>query len=133
VCWTATSVRCCPDKLSSVLDCHLSKMLSKQTIKCVGLPPKKTSNLLRQVQDDFGMKTPGIYTIHCKCEVYIGQTSRSIETRIKGHRPYRWHNQKNRQQWNTAALRIMLCYYMIPKYRLPNLAKWTLLLWKQSN
>jgi hypothetical protein len=48
-------------------------MLSKYTIKCVGLPPKKTSNLLHQVQDDFGLKTPGIYTIHCKCEVYIGQ------------------------------------------------------------
>jgi hypothetical protein len=58
-------------------------MLSKYTIKCVGLPSKKTSNLLCQVKDDFGLKTPGIYTIHCINEVYIGQTSHPIETRIK--------------------------------------------------
>jgi hypothetical protein len=33
-----------------------------------------------------GLKTPGIYSITCECgKVYIGQTGRSIQIRIKEH------------------------------------------------
>jgi hypothetical protein len=38
------------------------------------------------VKDDLGLKTPGVYSVPCECgQVYIGQTDRSIETRIKEH------------------------------------------------
>jgi hypothetical protein len=39
------------------------------------------------VKDDLGLKTSGMYSIPCECDqVYIGQTGRSIEARIKEHR-----------------------------------------------
>jgi hypothetical protein len=38
------------------------------------------------VKDDVGLKTPGMCSVPCKCgQVYIGQTGRSIETRVKKH------------------------------------------------
>jgi predicted GIY-YIG superfamily endonuclease len=38
------------------------------------------------VKDDLGLKTPGVYSVPCECaQVYIGQTGRSIETRVKEH------------------------------------------------
>jgi predicted GIY-YIG superfamily endonuclease len=38
------------------------------------------------VKDDMGPRTPGVYSMPCACiQVYIGQTGRSIETRIKQH------------------------------------------------
>jgi hypothetical protein len=53
-------------------------------IKPVDLPPKKIASVLRPVKDDLGLKTPGVYSIPCECGlVYIGQTGRSIDTRIK--------------------------------------------------
>jgi hypothetical protein len=61
-------------------------MLAKHNIRSVGLPPKKISNFLRPVKDDLGLRTPGVYGIPCDCgQVYIRQTGRSIETRIKEH------------------------------------------------
>jgi hypothetical protein len=63
---------------------HLSRMLAKLNIKSVGLPPRKISSFLRPVKDDLGLRTPGVYSIPCECgRVYIGQTGRSIATRIK--------------------------------------------------
>ena len=44
---------------------------------CIFLPP---------VKDAIGLKTPGIYRIPCECgTVYIGQSGRSIDLRIKEH------------------------------------------------
>jgi len=61
-------------------------MVAKQNIKCVVLPPRKISNLLRPAKDDLGLRTPGIYSIPCECgQLYIGQTDGSIQTRIKEH------------------------------------------------
>jgi hypothetical protein len=38
------------------------------------------------VKDDLGLKTPGVYSVPCECsQVYIGQTGRSVETRVKEH------------------------------------------------
>ena len=91
----------------------LNRMLSKYTIKYVGLPPKKTSNLLCQVKDDFGLKTPGIYTIHCKCELYIGQTSCPTETRIEGHWP---HIQLAQPEKSKVAEHIFPQYHAIQLY-----------------
>ena len=49
-------------------------------------PPAKISQLLRPVKDDLGLRTPGIYKIPCECgKVYIGQTGRTVQDRIKEH------------------------------------------------
>lgn len=41
------------------------------------------------MKDDLGLKTPGVYCILCECDmVYVGQSSRIIQTRVKEHR---WH------------------------------------------
>jgi hypothetical protein len=43
--------------------------------------------------DDFGLKIAGVYSIPCKCgKVYIGQTGRSIETRVN---KYLWRIRVN--------------------------------------
>ena len=42
--------------------------------------------MLRPVNDDQGLKTPGIYEIPCECgKVYIGQTGRTVSERISEH------------------------------------------------
>jgi hypothetical protein len=65
---------------------RISHMLSRHNIKFVGLPPRKIANFLRPVKDDLELKTPGVYSIPCECgQVYIRQTGRSIDTRIKEH------------------------------------------------
>jgi hypothetical protein len=64
----------------------LSRMLVKHNIKSIPLPPKKISNCLPPVKDAVGLRTPGIYSIPCECgKVYIGQSGRSIQIRIKEH------------------------------------------------
>jgi predicted GIY-YIG superfamily endonuclease len=64
----------------------LNTMLAKHNIKSVCLPPRKISSFIRPVKDDLGLMTPGVYSIPCECgQVYIGQTGRSIATRIKEH------------------------------------------------
>ncbi|PNF19831.1 hypothetical protein B7P43_G12503 [Cryptotermes secundus] len=65
---------------------RISRVLSRHNMKSVGLPPKKISNFLRPVKDHLGLRTPGIYRIPCECgKVYIGQTGRSVDTRLKEH------------------------------------------------
>jgi hypothetical protein len=62
---------------------RLSRMLAKHNIKWDGLPPRKISRLFRLVKDALRLGTPGVYSIPCECgQVYIGQSGRSIETRI---------------------------------------------------
>ena len=64
---------------------RINRMLTKH-ITVVGLSPRKVSSFLRSVNDDQGLKTPGVYSIRCECsQLYIGQTGRSIETRVKEH------------------------------------------------
>jgi hypothetical protein len=61
-------------------------MLAKHNIKCVDLLHRKITSLLHLVKDDLGLRNPGVYSIPCQCgQMYIGQTGRSIETRIKEH------------------------------------------------
>jgi predicted GIY-YIG superfamily endonuclease len=63
-------------------------MLAKLNItsKSTPLPPKKISNYLPPVKGAVRLKTPGIYSIPCECgKVYIGQSGRSIQIRIKEH------------------------------------------------
>lgn len=70
---------------------RLSRMLAKHKIKFVGLPPRKISSLLRPIKGYLGQRTPGVHSTFCECgQVYIGQTIRSVETRItENHRHVR--------------------------------------------
>jgi hypothetical protein len=61
-------------------------MVAKHNIKSVALPPRKIFSHLPPVKDALGLRTPGIYSIPCECgRVYIGQSSRSVQLRIKEH------------------------------------------------
>jgi hypothetical protein len=46
----------------------------------------KLSSLLRPVKDHLGLRIPGVSRIPCECgRVYIGQTGRSRDIRLKEH------------------------------------------------
>jgi len=67
---------------------RLSRMLAKH-IKSVALPTRKIFNYLPPVKDALGLRTPGIYSIPYECgRVYIGQSGRSVQLRIKEHNSY---------------------------------------------
>jgi hypothetical protein len=65
---------------------RLSRMLAKYNIKSIALPPKKIACYLPPYKEQLGLRTPGIYGIPCECGmVYIGQSGRTIQLRIKEH------------------------------------------------
>jgi len=65
---------------------RLNRVLAKHNIKSIALPPKKIASYLPPVKETLGLKIPGIYSIPCECgKVYIGQSGRSIQHRIKEH------------------------------------------------
>jgi hypothetical protein len=52
----------------------------------VGLPPRKLFSFLQPIKDDLTLKILRVYSVPCKYgKVYIGQTGRSIEMRVKEH------------------------------------------------
>jgi hypothetical protein len=60
-------------------------MLAKH-IKSVALPPRKVFSYLPPVMDALGLRTLRIYSIQCESgRVYIGQSVRNIQLRIKEH------------------------------------------------
>jgi hypothetical protein len=64
-------------------------MLVKHNIKSVAPASRKVFSYLPPVKDALELKTPGIYRIPCECgRVYIGQSGRSIQIRIKEHNRY---------------------------------------------
>jgi hypothetical protein len=61
-------------------------MLAKHNIKSVAFPHRKIASYLPPFKEAIGLRTPDIYSIPCKCEsVYIGQSGRTIQQRIKEH------------------------------------------------
>jgi hypothetical protein len=65
---------------------RLSRMLAKHNTKTVALPVRKIFSHLPPVKDALGLKTPGIYSIpYERVRVYIGQSGRSVQLRIKEH------------------------------------------------
>jgi hypothetical protein len=65
---------------------RISRVLTRHNIKSVGLPHMKLSSLLRPVKDHLELRTPGVYRIPWECcRVYIGQTGRSVNIRLKEH------------------------------------------------
>jgi len=64
----------------------LSRMLVKYNIKSFAIPPKEISSYLPPTKDAPGLRTPDLYKIPCECgKVYIGQSGRSIQLRVKEH------------------------------------------------
>ncbi|XP_045535026.1 uncharacterized protein LOC123721196 [Papilio machaon] len=65
----------------------LSKVLSKYAIKTIFTPDSKIAQKLRSPKDrTLWSYTPGVYKINCSCgSSYIGQTKRTITSRIKEH------------------------------------------------
>jgi hypothetical protein len=63
---------------------QISRVLSRHNIKSVGLPLEKVSSFLWPFKDNLGLRTAGVYRIPCE-GVYIGQTGRSMDTRLKEH------------------------------------------------
>jgi len=56
----------------------------KILVKLVDLWPTDISKFFHPVNDDLGINTLGAYIIPCECcQVYVGQTGRSIATRLK--------------------------------------------------
>ena len=61
-------------------------MLAKYNIKSIAIPPRKISSYMPPTKDAPGLRTPDIYRIPCECgKVYIGQSGRSIQLRVKEH------------------------------------------------
>jgi hypothetical protein len=65
---------------------RIGRVLAGHNIKSVGFPHMKLSSLLRPVKDHLELRTSGVYRIPCDCgRVYIGQTGRSMDIRLKEH------------------------------------------------
>ena len=65
----------------------IARILRKRDIRVTFSPPNSLSNMLDSTKDLFEKKLlQGVYTIPCSCDkVYIGETGRSIKTRLKEH------------------------------------------------
>jgi len=69
---------------------HIGRILRKKNIKTTFKPLNKISQILPSAKDArHALSCKGIYKIPCDCgSVYIGETGRSIQTRIKEHQRY---------------------------------------------
>ena len=63
----------------------IANILKKKNIRVVFSLPNSVRNLLDKDKDPIDMKNhKGVYKIPCSCsEAYIGETGRSIETKLK--------------------------------------------------
>ncbi|XP_055858904.1 uncharacterized protein LOC129921196 [Episyrphus balteatus] len=65
---------------------RVGKILKRYGVKSIFLPPKKVITYLKSPKDQFPLETPGVYAVPCSCgSSYVGQTQRSIATRLKEH------------------------------------------------
>lgn len=65
---------------------RISKILRKHDIRTSFNAHRKLSECLPSVKDSLPLQTKGIYKIPCTCgKVYIGETRRTIKTRISEH------------------------------------------------
>ena len=65
----------------------IAKLLRKKNIETTFSPPNCLRNMLDKAKDPIDpMLKKGVYSIPCSCdEEYIGETGRSIKTRMKEH------------------------------------------------
>ncbi|CAK1600830.1 unnamed protein product [Parnassius mnemosyne] len=60
--------------------------LKRDSIKTYFKPQKKISKFLPSVNCNIALQDAGVYKLDCECGLsYIGQTKRSIKTRVKEH------------------------------------------------
>ena len=60
--------------------------MAKHNIRSVALPPRKISSYFPTVKNALGLRTSGTYSTPSECgRVYIGQSGRSNQLRIKEH------------------------------------------------
>ncbi|XP_063529201.1 uncharacterized protein LOC134740600 [Cydia strobilella] len=65
---------------------RISHILKRASIKTYFKPMKKMSQFLRPVKCNTPLQTAGVYRLDCECGLsYVGQTKRSISTRVKEH------------------------------------------------
>jgi hypothetical protein len=78
----------------------VNRLLAKfntQTVHILG----KNIRLLRPVEDKFCLKPAGIYRIPCEYgNIYVGQTRRTIEARLKENRR---HVRLNQAEWSAVT------------------------------
>ncbi|XP_046399906.1 uncharacterized protein LOC124166418 [Ischnura elegans] len=78
--------RACLPYVSSVSG-KISRILRRHNIETIHKPPMKLKEQLVRAKDPAGLKIPGVYRVPCECgEAYIGETGRTIETRLKEHK-----------------------------------------------
>lgn len=64
----------------------IGHILKRVSIKTYFKPLKKMSQFLRPVKSNTPLQSAGVYKLDCECGLsYIGQTKRSISTRVKEH------------------------------------------------
>ena len=94
---------------------RLSRMLAKHNIKSVTLSHRKIFNYFPPVRDSMGLRTTGVYSIPCECGwVYIGQSDRSIQLRIKEH-----NRHIKLAQPNKSAVCFLLGNYPASEFYMP--------------
>nr|XP_032523071.1 hemicentin-1-like [Danaus plexippus plexippus] len=65
---------------------RIGNILKKVSIKTIYKPHKKVSQFLRPIKSNIPLQQAGVYKLDCDCVLsYIGQTKRSIGTRVKEH------------------------------------------------
>ena len=65
---------------------RVSKLLKKHNIYTIFTPGPKVRDLIRPVKDQLGLRREGVYEVPCGCgQVYIGETGRSVATRLTEH------------------------------------------------
>ncbi|XP_046382358.1 uncharacterized protein LOC124153306 [Ischnura elegans] len=78
--------RACLPYISSVSG-KISRILKRNNIQTIHKPPSKIRDILVEAKDPRGLKISGVYRVPCGCgKVYVGETARTIETRLKEHR-----------------------------------------------
>jgi hypothetical protein len=71
----------------STISGKIARILRRYKIETIHKPPTKLKDMLVRAKDPIGLKTPGVYRVPCGCgKSYIGETGRTIETRLKEHR-----------------------------------------------
>ncbi|XP_046408192.1 uncharacterized protein LOC124172750 [Ischnura elegans] len=64
----------------------IARILKRHGIEAYFRPPPKLRGQLVTAKDPCGLQSPGIYQIPCTCGlVCVGETGRTIETRLKEH------------------------------------------------
>ncbi len=64
----------------------ISRLFRKYNVKTVFSPAQKISDILPSTKDSLPLHVEGVYKTPCSCgKVYIGETKRTISTRLKEH------------------------------------------------